>query len=112
MDPAARQDATFGLRLPNGGFITYTFARPEEAPQGPETLVVTYVQHPVPFAALVAAARREKCPSIEIWGGFTGWDNEAGGAFLQPYEQSGSIPALAEYGFGGNDKVEWEWVEK
>ncbi|KAL1410533.1 hypothetical protein Q8F55_004546 [Vanrija albida] len=110
--PGHRKTATFGVRLPapeKGApqpFFTYSY---EISTKRPERLVLLYVQHPVPFEAVLAAAKHEGVASIEMWGGFAGWDKEAGGATL---DREDSVCALAQYGFGGDDKVEWEWVEK
>ncbi|KAL1407980.1 hypothetical protein Q8F55_004777 [Vanrija albida] len=122
LQPTARPSPSFGLLLPapagstDRPFITYTFHEPEPPELPRERLMLNYVHRPelVPFAAVVASARRQGAGAIELWGGWSAWD-DAGqglGVRLEPRLEDEGVACIAQYGFGGDDKVEWEWAEQ
>lgn len=74
-------------------------------------MVIMYATSTVPWSAVIAAARKEGVRQVEMWGGgrYAWWDAEAGGVNLQRGHRKSCI---AQYGFGGDDKIEWEFEEK
>lgn len=112
--PGARPSATYGLVLPGPKdarpFFTYSCkAYDNDDRDCPARMVIMYSTPDVPWSAVVAAARREGVTRVEMWGNYSWWDGEAGGAELLPDE---SMPCIAQYGLGGDDKIEWEFDEK
>lgn len=65
--------------------------------------MLLHVSGDVPFEAVVAAAKKEGCSSIEAWLPY-GWKTE--GATV---EHDHSLSCIAQYGLGD---VEWEFNEK
>lgn len=68
------------------------------------SLVVNYASRQAPFAAVMAAARKEGANAIEVWGD-CGWDQHDP-EFL-PDEL---CPCIAVYGTPGTES-EWVWCE-
>lgn len=114
--PGARPTATYGLVLPPQSgerpFFTYNCkAYDNEDRTCAARMVIMHATPGVPWRAVVAAARREGVSRVEMWGGdgYGWWDAEAGGPTMLPEE---AMACIAQYGFGGDDKIEWEFDEK
>lgn len=112
MLPRPRRDATFGIVLPatNGEhpFMIYTFSALQPGVESPpERLVVTFVSGDVPWAAVAAAAAHEGVSSVEKWG-HDAWSADADSDATTVVIGS----SMAQYGFGGDDNVDWEWDDK
>jgi len=113
----AVKDRHFGLILnqtPNGNghggnesdvrpFIIYTF--PEKAGV-PQSLQILYVQQPFPFEAVVAAARKEGCATIKLWGEQGDWDDHH-----PSMEKDANMPCMVVYD-NPTSETKWEWLEQ
>lgn len=99
----------YGLLLPTTEhstqrpFITFTYP---EAESSPPVLHITYVHHPVPFDAVLAAARKAGCGKISMWGGRGGWDDHK-----PQIDHDAEMPCYVVYG-QNSEECEWKWAEQ
>lgn len=88
--------------------MVYTFkALTNDPVNPPERMVIHHLSGDVPWSVVVAAADREGVDNVERWGYDESWDEECGGPAKSIVGSS-----MAQYGFGGDDKIEWEWQDK
>lgn len=97
-----------GVRFGSGKDRPYALYTIEPKGKGSDVLrlLVAHVQQPVSFDQLAAAARAEGAQELEMWGGYTGYDEHE-----HTLNSTDHIPALAQYGMGSDD-VEWLWNDQ